>query len=305
MKTTKPALRADFSGGLELPPLRTTLTAYYRLTKPRVVAVMLLTAVVGMLLASEQAIPWNALLWGTIGIGMAAGAAAAVNHVVDNRIDRHMIRTRARPLPQGELSPAHALAFAFVLGSAGLALLAIAVNPLTAWLTFASVIGYAVIYSAFLKRATPQNITIGGLAGAAPPLLGWTAVTNQVSPESLLLVLIIFAWTPPHFWALAIHKRDEYANAGVPMLPVTHGNAFTRLQIVLYTLLLVLTTLLPFLYGSSGLIYLAGVTLLNMEQLRRVALLFGDNRQAPLALFRYSITYVMLLFVILLLDHYL
>ncbi len=215
-----------------------------------------------------------------------------------------MTRTQSRPIPQGEVSLPHAVGFAVSLGAGGLLILTVMVNPLTAWLTFASVIGYAIIYSTFLKRATPQNITIGGLAGAAPPLLGWTAVTNHIAPESLLLVLIIFAWTPPHFWALAIHRKNEYAKAGVPMLPVTHGTAFTRLQIVLYSLLMIITTLLPYLYGSSGVLYLCGVSLLNIEQLRRVHRLYRGDPKAPMQLFLYSINYIMLLFVVILLDHY-
>lgn len=293
------ALAPDFGG-----PFWTRMGCYYQLTKPRVVAVMLLTAVVGMLLASEGGIPWNALIFATVGIGLAAGAAAVINQVVDRRLDAIMTRTHRRPIPQGNISVVHALGFAAVLAGSGLGLLAVMVNPLTAWLTLASVLGYAVIYSAFLKRATPQNITIGGIAGAAPPLLGWTAVTNQVVPESLLLVLIIFAWTPPHFWALAIHKKQEYAKVGVPMLPVTHGDAYTRLHILLYSILLFICTLLPYLYGSSGLIYVLGVSLLNIEFVRRVVALLRQREAAPLRLFHFSISYIMLLFVVLLVDHY-
>ncbi|PPC76323.1 protoheme IX farnesyltransferase [Pokkaliibacter plantistimulans] len=288
-------------------PLATLWHDYYALTKPRVVAVMLLTAVVGMLLATQDGdIPWHALCWGTLGIGLAASSAAAINQIVDRRLDALMARTRQRPIPQGHIPAHHALLFAAVLGIAGIGILAILVNPLTAWLTLGSLLGYAVVYTAFLKRATPQNITIGGLAGAAPPLLGWTSISNQIVPESLLLVLIIFAWTPPHFWALAIHKKTEYAKVGIPMLPVTHGEAFTRLHILLYTLLMVLCTLLPYLYGCSGVVYLVGVLILNGLFLQKALWLWLYRRPAdPYGLFRYSINYIMLLFVVLLLDHYL
>lgn len=278
---------------------------YYQLTKPRVVAVMLITAVVGMLLASDGEVPWRALLWGTLGIGLAAGAAAVINQIVDRRLDAIMVRTRRRPIPQGNISVPHALAFAALLAIAGLAILALVINPLTAWLTLASVLGYAVIYSAFLKRATPQNITIGGIAGAAPPLLGWTAVTNQVAPESLLLVLIIFAWTPPHFWALALHRKEEYAKADIPMLPVTHGERYTRLHILLYTILMILVTVLPYLTGMSGWLYLLGALVLGGGFLYwAIVLLRGKNPDAGMDTFKYSIVYLMALFVVMLVDHY-
>ncbi|MFB9884809.1 heme o synthase [Balneatrix alpica] len=281
------------------------IQAYYALTKPRVVAVMLLTAVVGMLLADES-LPWRALFWGTLGIALSAGSAAAINQLVDSKLDALMARTHRRPLPQGQVSQQQALIFAGCIGTAGITILALQVNPLTAWLTLASLIGYAVIYTAFLKRATPQNITIGGLAGAAPPLLGWTAVTGEVAAESLLLVLIIFAWTPPHFWALALHKKEEYARAGVPMLPVTHGEAFTRLHIVLYTCLLFAVTMFPFLTGMSGWLYLVGMCGLNIRFAQWTWRVWkAEDQQAPMAMFWFSIKYIMAVFAVLLIDHYL
>jgi protoheme IX farnesyltransferase len=236
---------------------------YLELTKPKVVALITFTAIVGTLLASPGIPPLDALLWGNAGIALAAACAATLNHVLDRRIDEQMARTRGRPLPSGALSERHALAFAALLGVTAMALLAFLVNLLTAALTFASLIGYAVIYTVWLKRATSQNIVIGGAAGAAPPVLGWAAVTNSVDPNALLLFLIIFVWTPPHFWALAIARRDEYAKAGIPMLPVTHGLAYTRLQVLLYTVLLTVVTLMPFLTGMSGLLYLAVALVLN------------------------------------------
>lgn len=280
---------------------------YLELCKPRVVAVMLLTALVGMGLAEDSVPPLGLILLTMIGIALAAGSAAAVNHVMDRHIDEHMARTRGRPLPSGKLNSQQALVFAAAIGVAGISLLAFWVNPLTAWLTLLSLIGYAVVYTVFLKRATPQNIVIGGVAGASPPLLGWTAVTGALEPNGLLLMLIIFAWTPPHFWALCIARKEDYVRAGVPMLPVTHGEGFTRLQIMLYTLLMIATTALPFLTGMSGLIYLAGISVLNLRFLHWAwrVMRAGDNRQIPMQLFRYSITYIMLLFALLLLDHYL
>ena len=236
---------------------------YLELTKPKVVALITFTAIVGTLLASPGLPPLDALLWGNAGIALAAACAATLNHVLDRRIDEQMARTRSRPLPSGALSERRALAFAALLGVTAMALLAFLVNLLTAVLTFASLIGYAVIYTVWLKRATSQNIVIGGAAGAAPPVLGWAAVTNSVDPNALLLFLIIFVWTPPHFWALAIARRDEYAQAGIPMLPVTHGLAYTRLQVLLYTVLLTVVTLMPFLTGMSGLLYLAVALVLN------------------------------------------
>src|SRR5471032_3032123 len=238
---------------------------YLELTKPKVSLLIVFTAIVGMVLASPGWIPLNALILGSIGIAMASGSAAAFNHILDRRIDGQMNRTRRRPLPTGHLQEGHAIAFAVTLGLASMLVLWAGVNALTAALTFCSLIGYAIVYTLWLKRATPQNIVIGGAAGAAPPVLGWAAVTGHVEPQALLLFLIIFAWTPPHFWALAIARRDDYARVGIPMLPVTHGVPYTRLQIVLYTILLVLSTLLPYLCGMSGFIYLAAALMLNIR----------------------------------------
>ncbi|UZD65860.1 MULTISPECIES: heme o synthase [Marinobacter] len=278
---------------------------FLELTKPRVVALMILTAVIGMLLAAPGVPGWDVLVFGNLGIALLAGAAAVVNHVVDQKIDTVMARTRRRPVATGRVSQLDALLFATVLALAGMMILMWQVNALTAWLTLASLVGYAGVYTLFLKRATPQNIVIGGLAGAMPPLLGWTAVTNQVEGHALLLVLIIFAWTPPHFWALAIHRKEEYAKAGIPMLPVTHGNRYTELHILLYTFMLLAVTLLPFATGMSGWIYLAGATALGLRFLQySVRLLRGDDRRVALATFKYSITYLMALFVVLLVDHF-
>jgi protoheme IX farnesyltransferase len=279
---------------------------YLELTKPKVVALMLLTAVIGMFMAVPGMVSWQVLLYGNLGIGLCAGSAAAVNHLVDYRIDTVMARTRNRPLAQGKVGIPQAIAFALLLGVAGMYLLLSQINALTAWLTLASLLGYAVIYTMFLKRATPQNIVIGGLAGAAPPLLGWTAVTGEIHGHALLLVLIIFAWTPPHFWALAIHRREEYASVDIPMLPVTHGVPYTKLHIMLYTLIMFAITLLPFATRMSGPWYLAGAVLLGGIFLYRAALLlWGSDPRAAMDTFRYSITYLMLLFIVMLLDHYL
>ena len=278
---------------------------FLELTKPKVVALMILTSVIGMLLATFGMPGWTVLIFGNLGIALLAGAAAVVNHVVDQKIDTVMARTRRRPVATGRVSQTDALLFAVLLALTGMLVLVWQVNALTAWLTLASLVGYAGVYTLFLKRATPQNIVIGGLAGAMPPLLGWTAVTNQVDGHALLLVLIIFAWTPPHFWALAIHRKEEYAKAGIPMLPVTHGNRYTELHILLYTLILLAVTLLPFATGMSGWIYLAGATALGLRFLQyAVRLLRGDDRRVALATFKYSITYLMVLFVVLLVDHY-
>jgi heme o synthase len=279
---------------------------YLELTKPRVVALITFTAIVGTLLAAPGLPPLGALVWGNLGIALAAACAATINHVLDRRIDAQMARTRARPLPTGALSERAALGFAAVLGVTAMALLAFLVNLLTALLTFVALIGYAVVYTVWLKRATSQNIVIGGAAGAAPPVLGWTAVTNSVDPNALLLFLIIFVWTPPHFWALAIARRDEYAQAGIPMLPVTHGVAYTRLQVLLYTVLLVLVTLLPYLTRMSGLLYLAAALALNAGFLcYALALQITASAQLPMRVFRFSVTYLMWLFAALLADHYL
>lgn len=280
---------------------------YYELTKPGVVALMVFTAVVGQLLASPGAIPWMALTVGNTGIALAAGSAAAINHLVDRRIDARMKRTEGRPLPTGGLRTGHASLFAGILGVTGLSLLYFLVNPLTAWLTFGSLIGYAFIYTLFLKRATPQNIVIGGAAGAAPPVLGWVAVTGSIDAHALLLFLIIFTWTPPHFWALAIHRREEYASVDIPMLPVTHGDRFTRWQILFYTVLLVGVTLLPFATGMSGPIYLAGALILGARYLwfGYALLARPDDRSLPMKSFGFSIVYLMALFAVLLVDAYL
>lgn len=278
---------------------------YLELTKPRVVALMILTAVIGMLLARPVLPSWQVLVWGNLGIALLAGAAAVINHVVDHKVDALMARTRKRPVAQGRVNTLDALLFAAILGLSGLFLLLWKINALTAWLTLASLLGYAVVYTLFLKRATPQNIVIGGLAGAMPPLLGWTAVTGHVDPNALLLVLIIFAWTPPHFWALAIHRKEEYARVGIPMLPVTHGNRYTELHILLYTLVLLAVSVFPFLTGMSGGVYLAGALLLGARFLHYSLRLWrGDDRRVALDTFKYSITYLMALFVVLLVDHF-
>jgi heme o synthase len=278
---------------------------YYELTKPRVVMLMLLTAVIGMFMAVPGMVPWHVLILGNVGIAFCAGAAATVNHVVDSQIDQKMSRTHNRPVAQGRVSLAGASFFALLLGSLGMYILYVYINPLTAWLTLASLIGYAFIYTMFLKRATPQNIVIGGLAGAAPPLLGWTAVTGQIDGHGLLLVLIIFAWTPPHFWALAIHRREEYASVDIPMLPVTHGVAFTKLHILLYTLMMFAVTLLPYATRLSGPLYLLAAVVLGGGFLYwSLAMLFDWDEDAPMQTFRYSIVYLMALFVVMLLDHY-
>lgn len=279
---------------------------YLELCKPKVVALMVFTAWGGMLLASPGDLPWRAFVFGTLGIAFAAGAAAALNHVVDRRIDARMRRTRRRPLPAGHLEVRQCLGFALVLGGLGLGLLWWQVNTLTAVLTLFSLLGYAVVYTMYLKHATPQNIVIGGAAGATPPLLGWTAVTGQVDPYALVLFLIIFTWTPPHFWALAIYRKDEYAKAGVPMLPVTHGEDYTRLQILLYTILLVGVTLLPVGIGENGALYLLGALALGAGFLRHaLRLLCRKTPESALKTFLYSVIYLPLLFACLALDRYL
>jgi heme o synthase len=278
---------------------------YYALTKPRVVALLVLTSVIGTLLAVPGWPPLNALVFGNLGIALAAASAAAINHVLDRRIDAAMARTRNRPIPTGQLSARAALSFALLLGTLAMAILILLVNLLTAALTFASLIGYAVIYTVWLKRATPQNIVIGGAAGAAPPVLGWAAVTGTVHPHALLLFLIIYTWTPPHFWALAIARRADYAKVDIPMLPVTHGVEFTRLQVLLYTVILMLVTMLPFITRMSGLIYLVAALLLNGRFLWHVVQLKLTSRvELPMRVFRFSISYLMALFIALLIDHY-
>ena len=284
---------------------KATWRDYYELGKPRVVALIVFTAVVGMLLAVPGWPPLGKFLFGTLGIGLAASAAAAINHLLDQRIDAVMFRTRHRPLPTGHVTERQVLLYALTLAMLSMIVLTGLVNTLTAVLTFCSIIGYAVIYTLFLKRASPQNIVIGGAAGAAPPMLGWTAVTGQVHPGALLLFLIIFVWTPPHFWALAIHRREDYAKAGIPMLPVTHGVPFTKLNILLYTILLVLVTLLPYLIGMSGILYLAAALILGGIFLWDAWRLYrSDDETLPMRTFRYSIWYLSGLFLVLLLDHY-
>jgi protoheme IX farnesyltransferase len=279
---------------------------YYDLTKPKVVALILFTALVGMLLATPGMVPLPSLFFGLAGIGLASAAGAALNHVVDQRIDAVMERTRGRPLPSGDLDAPHALKFALGLAALSMLILVAFVNWLTAVLTLFAFIGYAVVYTMYLKRATPQNIVWGGLAGAMPPLLGWTAVTGAVSVEGLLLVLLIFIWTPPHFWALAIKRKDEYARAGIPMLPVTHGVAYTKLQVLIYTLMLFLVSLMPVMVHMSGLLYLTGALGLGLGFLyHALRLLRSEGDRHAMGTFGYSILYLTALFGFLLADHYL
>lgn len=280
--------------------------SYLALCKPRVVALICFTAVIGMYMAVPGQVPLSALLWGNLGIFLAASSAAAINQVIDARADALMKRTQSRPLPQGEVLPHRAMLFAVVIGVLSMVILVVLVNPLTALLTFLSLIGYAVVYTVYLKRATPQNIVIGGIAGAAPPALGWVAVTGQLDPEALLLVIIIFIWTPPHFWALAIARREEYSLAAVPMLPVTHGVEFTRLHVLLYTILLLVVSLFPFVFGLSGELYLLGALALGGRFMIWAWRLYrnGDDLVA-MATFRYSIVYLMAIFAVMLVDHYL
>lgn len=278
---------------------------FYELTKPKVVMLIVFTAVVGAVLAVPGWPGSVPLIVGSLGIGLAASSAAVINHVLDSRIDVLMSRTHNRPIAQGRLTDFQALSFAFVLCVLSMLMLWFIINPLTAVLTFASLIGYAIIYTVFLKRATPQNIVIGGAAGAAPPVLGWTAVTGEIHSDALLLFLIIFTWTPPHFWALAIAKIDDYERVGIPMLPVTHGEQFTRQHILLYTVLLVLVTILPYLTGMSGLIYLVAAIGLGIAFLYYAIRMQRDmDKELPMKVFRFSITYLMLLFAALLVDHY-
>lgn len=278
---------------------------YYDLTKPKVVALILFTALVGMLLSIPGMIPLPILFAGLAGIGLSAAAGAVINHLVDQRIDGIMERTQDRPLPTGDLEPMQALMFALGLVAISMALLLIWVNALTAILTFIAMIGYAVIYTIYLKRSTPQNIVWGGAAGAAPPLLGWTAVTGEMGTEALLLFLIIFIWTPPHFWALAIRRREEYSKAGIPMLPVTHGVAFTKQQILLYTVMLLAVTLLPFVTQMSGVLYLAGATALGLAFIYRAYKLFAtEDESQAMKTFGFSIFYLTVLFAFFLVDHY-
>ncbi len=279
--------------------------AYWELTKPGVVALLMVTAVIGMFLATPGMVPLRVLILGSLGLALSMMASAVVNQVMDQRIDAIMARTQNRPLVEGRVNTRAALFFAAVLCVLSLFILDVFINRLTAVLTFFGIVGYAFVYTLWLKRATPQNIVIGGLAGAIPPLLGWTAVTGEVHPHALLLVLIIFAWTPPHFWALAIHRRDEYAKADIPMLPVTHGLDFTKTSVLLYTVILLLTALLPYLTGMSGVIYLAGSSVLGAIFLGyAIKLKFRNDPKVPMKTFGYSITYLFLLFLLLLVDHY-
>ena len=280
---------------------------YYELTKPRVVMLIVFTAIVGMFVSVPGWPGAMPLIFGTLGIGLASSSAAVYNHVLDARIDIQMMRTRGRPLPQGKLTEKSAIIFATVLCIISMLILWFLVNPLTAILTFFSLIGYAVVYTAWLKRATPQNIVIGGAAGAAPPILGWTAVTNEVEAGALLMFLIVFVWTPPHFWALAIARKEEYAKVDIPMLPVTHGEAYTRLNILLYTILLVLVTILPYLIGMSGIIYLLTAIVLDAYFLYYAIQMYRvpDDMELPMKMFRFSISYLGFLFAALLVDHYL
>jgi protoheme IX farnesyltransferase len=289
-------------------PCKSTLSwkNYYTLCKPNVVAEMLFTAVVGMFLAVPGMPPIGLFIYGTLGIALAASSAAAMNHFIDRKADAQMHRTEKRPLPTGELSITNVITFSVVLGVSSMLILVLLVNTLTAILTFLSLFGYAIIYTLYLKQATPQNIVIGGLFGATPPLLGWCAMTGEVHPSALLLALIVFVWTPPHFWALAIARREEYAKVNIPMLPVTHGVEFTRLQILLYTILLTIVTLLPYLTGMSGLIYGVSAVLLDLGFIYYALLMMRnkDNKTA-MKTFVYSIVYITVLFAALLIDHYL
>ncbi len=293
------------SSSLARQPLASRFSQFYQLTKPRVVSLIVFTAVIGMFLAVPGMVPLQALVAGTLGIALTAGAAAAVNCLVEQKIDAVMARTARRPLPRGQVTSLQTLAFAGVVGGAGLFILHRWVNDLTMWLTLATFVGYAVVYTVVLKPMTPQNIVIGGASGAMPPVLGWAAVTGEITPDALLLFLIIFAWTPPHFWALALYRKNEYAKAGVPMLPVTHGDKFTRLHVLLYTIILTAVTLMPFATRMSGAIYLSAALVLDaifLWHATRIYLSYSDALAQRT--FRYSIVYLTLLFAALLLDHY-
>jgi len=279
---------------------------YYEMCKPRVVMLMILTSLVGMFLAVPGMVPLDVLILGNIGIALIASSGAVVNHLIDHKVDMIMKRTINRPIPQGRVDQRQAAIFAAVIGIIGMVIMLVWVNPLSAWLSLASFIGYAFIYTGYLKRATPQNIVIGGLSGAMPPLLGWSAVTGTIEPGALILVLIIFAWTPPHFWALAIHRKDDYAKTGIPMLPVTHGVHVTKIHIVLYTIIMILVSILPYLTGMSGPIYLLAAIVLGLGFLAwSLLLMFRQKDTTAMDTFRYSIIYLMVLFVVLLVDHYL
>jgi len=304
----EPAMKHDTPAvGATMPRrhFRALAREYFELTKPRVVSLIMFTAVVGMFLSSPSGLPLALFLLGTLGIALASASAAAINHILDLRFDTGMIRTSRRPLPTGSLSTREALLFALILGVASMVILTLWVNLLTAVLTFISLIGYSVIYTVYLKHATPQNIVIGGAAGAAPPVLGWTAITGHVAPDALLLFLIIFLWTPPHFWALALYREKEYAKVGIPMLPVTHGREFTQLQILLYTILLVAVTIMPFATHMSGWLYLIGAVILDVGFLYYAVRLYRNySDELARKTFRYSINYLAVLFALLLVDHY-
>ena len=281
------------------------LREFIVLTKPRVNLLIMFTAIVGMLLAHQSTLDYELILFASIGIGLAASAAAIINHVVDQRIDSIMDRTKSRPLVNGSIKPSHAIYFALFLSITSIMMLYLLVNALTALLTFLSIIIYSVIYSVYLKNLTSQNIVIGGIAGAMPPLLGWTSITNQIEPFPLVLFLIIFLWTPPHFWALAVYKYEDYKKADIPMLPVTHGRDFARLHIFLYSILLFCITLFPYILGLSGFIYLTGVVLIGLKfTIDAYSLMISKSAAEAIALFKYSITYLAVLFALLLLDHY-
>jgi protoheme IX farnesyltransferase len=284
---------------------KANLNSFFALCKPRVTALIVFTAIIGMFLATPGMVPWNILLAATVGIAMASGAAAAFNHLVEQKIDAKMARTRGRPLPTGQINSKQTFVFATIVALVGLFILYFFVNSLTMWLTFATFLGYAVVYTVFLKPATPLNIVIGGLSGAMPPALGWAAVTGVVSAEAWILVLIIFAWTPPHFWALALYRREEYAKSGLPMLPVTHGEMYTRLHILLYTIILVAVTLIPFAMRMSGIIYLVSVLILDAIFMGYAIKLYKTySDELAKSTFKYSILYLMLLFLALVIDHY-
>ncbi len=278
---------------------------FWELSKPRVVALMLVTVLVGMLLAPSDHWSWGLFLATMFGISFCAGSAAAINHLLDSHLDAKMRRTENRPVVKGRVSPRQVLIFSFIMATLGVGILFYYVNPLTAALTFLSLIGYAGIYTGFLKRATTQNIVIGGLAGATPPLLGWTAITNHIDPQALLLVLIIFVWTPPHFWALALHRLSDYQNIEIPMFPVIYGEKLTKLHVLLYVFLLIIVTILPVLIGMCGLIYLIGVMLLNLRFLYWAIILYTQEKpKTAISTFKYSIYYLLGLFILLLVDHY-
>lgn len=290
---------------MQVSSFGSSIKNFYALCKPRVTALIVFTAIIGMFMATPGMVPWSLLMATTIGVAFSSGAAAAFNCLIEHKIDAVMARTRGRPLPTGQVSHVETTVFATILGSIGLAILYFYVNPLTMWLTFGTFVGYAVIYTVFLKPATPMNIVIGGASGAMPPILGWAAVNNNIAPESLIMFLIIFAWTPPHFWALALYRREEYAKVGMPMLPVTHGEAFTLLHMLLYTIILVAVAFMPYGLGMSGLIYLISAIILNGIFLKYVVSLYRKySDDLAKRTFKFSIIYLSLIFAALLVDHY-